>query len=70
MIANERQYRNTKSWVRKFNRELGRVERRQKKETDPEQMRTKLYADGLRGMLEDLQTQMKEYEERQKGAAS
>ena len=70
MIKNERQYRITKAQAQKFERALETVQEKRKQRKKLHPLLQKVERQALRYQLEDLQAQLKEYEELQSGEIS
>ncbi len=60
MIKNERQYRLTKAHLHKFEQAVAEVSANPKRRVHP--LLRKAEIDGMKSLMEDLQTELKEYE--------
>ena len=70
MIKNERQYRITKAQTKKFERALDQLRRDIDRRKKLHPLLQKAEEDALRSQLNDLRTQLKEYEELRSGEVS
>lgn len=67
MITNEQQYLLTKRWAGRFRKELKRLSRVHRADIHPRI--AKAMCEGVQSQLDDLETQLKEYEDAHQGQA-